>query len=361
MIHESLLKRKIIHFDMDAFYASVEVRDDPKLAGKALVIGGSPQSRGVVCTASYEARQFGIRSAMSCAQAYKRCPEAIFLRPNFSKYKVESEKIRAIFQDYTDTIEPLSLDEAYLDVTGQTATKTATHIAHEIQMRISKELGLTGSAGVAPNKMVAKISSDIRKPFGITVVTPAQVEDFMLTLKLRKIPGIGPATERSLAKLNLTTCFDVFQLAEHDLIGRLGERMGRWLYRRVRGIDEREVAVSRERKSMSVERTFSEDLISLAAIEQKLSELSVKLLTDINKKQIWGRTWSLKVKYNNFDSVTRSITKELDSTVGAEGILTLAVNLLKKTEAGSRPIRLLGIGVSNLEEKNKGQLRLIGA
>src|SRR3989338_5154126 len=197
-IHPSLLKRKIIHFDMDAFYAAVEIRDDPRLQGKPIVIGGSPNSRSVVCTASYPARRYGIRSAMSCARAAFLCPEAIFIKPNFEKYKAASVQIREIFSRYTDLIEPLSLDEAYLDVTNNKLGLYAVQIAKRIKSDIVKELNLTGSAGVAPNKLVAKIASDLNKPDGLTIVLPHQVTEFMRNLPLRKINGIGPATEKRL-------------------------------------------------------------------------------------------------------------------------------------------------------------------
>ncbi len=345
-VHPSLLNRKIIHFDMDAFYASVEVRDKPELAGKPLVVGGSPNSRGVVCTASYEARKFGVRSAMACSQAYRLCPEAIFIRPDFERYTAVSKQIRAIFRRYTDCIEPLSLDEAYLDVTGSSLGLYATQIAKKIQDDILHELNLSGSAGVAPNKLVAKIASDINKPKGITVVMPAQVLKFMGSLPLRKIHGIGPATEKRLQKLNFHYCRDLWSWTSEALEEELGN-MGPWLYDRVRGIDERAVTVHRERKSLGKEETFASDTLDLSLLDRELASICEDLEQSLGKRSLQGKTIVLKVKYSDFVLLTRSQTIGAP-TASARAILEVARGLMRLTEAGRKKIRLLGVSLSGL-------------
>lgn len=346
--HPSLLQRKIIHFDMDAYYASIEVRDNPELRGKPLVVGGSPDSRGVVCTASYEARKFGVRSAMACATAYRLCPEAIFIRPNFEKYTESSKVIREIFSRYTSLIEPLSLDEAYLDVTDNALGLRATQIAKRIQDDIIRELDLTGSAGVAPNKLVAKIASDVNKPKGITVVMPEQVLKFMGSLSLRKIHGIGPATEKRLEKRGLHSCRDIWPWTIEALEKELGN-LGPWLYNRSRGIDERPVRTSRERKSLGKEDTFSVDILDLGALDTELVKLVEKVARAMQRKEILGKTVTLKVKYADFTINTRSQT--LSNPLNeAKTILDVCRELMKLTEAGQRKIRLLGVSLNNLSK-----------
>ncbi len=344
--HPSLLARKIIHFDMDAYYASIEVRDDPSLRGKPLIVGGSPDSRGVVCTASYEARKFGVRSAMACATAYRLCPEAVFIRPNFEKYTENSKAIREIFSRYTSLIEPLSLDEAYLDVTHNELGLRATQIAKRIQDDIISELNLTGSAGVAPNKLVAKIASDVNKPKGITVVMPEQVLPFMGTLALRKIHGIGPATEKRLEQKGFRNCRDLWPFSERQLEAELGN-LGSWLYLRTRGIDERPVRVSRERKSLGKEDTFSVDILDLELLDKELVTLVEKVSQAMKRKEILGKTVTLKVKYSDFTLATRSHT--LPNPISeVRDILEVARDLMKLTEAGRSKIRLLGVSLGNL-------------
>ncbi len=344
--HPSLLVRKIIHFDMDAYYASIEVRDNPSLRGKPLVVGGSPDSRGVVCTASYEARKFGIRSAMACSTAYRLCPEAVFVRPNFEKYTENSKAIREIFSRYTSIIEPLSLDEAYLDVSDNNLGLRATQIAKRIQDDIIRELDLTGSAGVAPNKLVAKIASDVNKPKGITVVMPEQVLPFMGTLALRKIHGIGPATEKRLEQKGYRYCRDLWSLSERQLEFELGN-LGTWLYLRSRGIDERPVRVSRERKSLGKEDTFSTDILDLELLDKELSSLVEKVSQAMKRKEILGKTVTLKVKYSDFTLATRSQTLA-NPVCEVRDILEVARELMKLTEAGRTKIRLLGVSLGNL-------------
>ncbi|MEY4064322.1 MAG: polymerase, partial [Pseudomonadota bacterium] len=280
-VHPSLLKRKIIHVDMDAFYAAVEIRDNPELNGKPVVIGGSPQSRAVVCTSSYEARKFGIRSAMSCAQAFRQCPQAIFLPPNFSKYSEVSRQIRAIFARYTHLIEPLSLDEAFLDVTDNVQGLYASQIGRAIQSAVAEELQLSCSVGVAPNKLVAKIASDFRKPAGITIVPPEKVAAFMRALAVRKIFGVGPATEKRLHQIGLKTCEDVLNIPLITLEHQLGS-FAHWIHNAAQGIDERRVNTHRERKSLGREETFAEDIASLPPLLEELNTLAEKVSRDLN-------------------------------------------------------------------------------
>ena len=347
-IHPSLLQRKIIHFDMDCFYAAVEVRDNPRLKGLPLVVGGNPDSRGVVATCSYEARRFGIHSAMASSVAYRMCPKAIFVRPNFEKYKEASLAIREIFKRYTDKIEPLSLDEAYLDVTEH--NMFAVQIAKRIKTEIQNETGLTGSAGVAPNKLIAKIASDFHKPDGLTVVLPHQAKDFMGQLKLRKINGVGPATEKKLMKEELQFCSDIWPLSDEELEFRLGSRLGSWLSLRSRGIDERPVESTWVRKSLGSEKTFAEDFLDRDRIKVEIEKISEKVSDLLLKKNISGKTVTLKVKYSDFQRITRA--KTLVESTNSKGIIfDSAFLLLGKTEIGQKPIRLIGITVSNFLDK----------
>jgi DNA polymerase-4 len=339
--------RKIIHFDMDAFYASVEVRDDPRLKGRPGVVGGSPQSRGVVCSASYEARAFGVRSAMSCFQAWKLCPEAVFVKPSFSKYSEASAQIRAVFDRYTPLVEPLSLDEAYLDVTDNAHGLYAVQIARRLQREIFAETRLTGSAGVAPNKLLAKIASDMNKPRGLTVVLPEQVLAFMEMLPLRKIHGIGPATEARLAAKGFNLCRDVWPYSAAELTERLGN-MGEWLYARSRGMDERPVQASRERKSLGHETTFATDTKDRATLEGVIDKLAGEIGERLTAKKVRGRTITLKVKYADFTQITRRMTLP----VGTDQPQILAATgkiLMEQTEATARKVRLLGLSLSNLD------------
>jgi len=354
-IHPSLLERKIIHVDMDAFYAAVEVRDNPVLAGKPLVIGGSPQSRAVVCTASYEARRFGIRSAMSCSKAYRLCRNAVFLPPDFEKYTRVSQQIREIFARYTHLIEPLSLDEAFLDVTHNALGLYAAQIGKNIQAAVASELRLSCSVGVAPNKLVAKIASDWRKPAGLTVVPPEKVAEFMKLLEVRKIFGVGPATEKRLHSLGIRTCEDVLSKTMDELEATLGS-FARWIYNCAQGIDERRVYTSRKRKSLGREETFSEDLLNLTRLLEELSVLSRKTSCDMQRRNLIGRTLTLKVKYHDFEQITRSQTFSSLTNSEHEMFDVARELLLKKTEAGTRRIRLLGLSVSNLQEDSEGAL-----
>lgn len=340
-------QRKIVHVDMDAFYASVEILDNPSLKGKALIVGGKPGSRSVVCTASYEARKFGVRSAMSTTYAAKLCPQAIFLPPRFERYKEISKAIRQIFERYTTVIEPLSLDEAYLDVSDH-PTMFATKIAQEINRSIHSELGLTCSAGVGPNKLIAKIASDMNKPNGLTVVQPHQVMDFMKALPLRKIHGIGPATERRLMAAGFNTCSDLWGVSPEVLSNILGS-WGAWIWAAARGIDNRPVVTSWQRQSFGREDTLPRDELSCDVLEKTIETLASKVSASLQKAKKMGRTVTLKIKYANFESITRarSITHSTDDGVT---IANICKDLLRqKTAAGQRPVRLVGVSVSKLD------------
>ncbi|WP_141735212.1 DNA polymerase IV [Oligoflexus tunisiensis] len=347
-VHPSLLERKIIHFDMDAFYASIEIRDDPSLKDKPLVIGGSPQSRAVVCTASYVARKFGVRSAMPCSQAARLCPDAVFMAPNFYKYKAVSQQIRDIFQQYTSLIEPLSLDEAYLDVTHNERGLYATKLAKLIQDQIYDELKLTGSAGIAPNKLLAKIASDINKPRGLTVILPEQARRFMEHLPLRRIHGVGPASEKRLQQAGLVYCRDVWQRDPAELERQLGS-MGRWIWVRSQGIDERPVEVERERKSLGKEDTFATDILDPDVLVKELRALAAAVADALQRRGLRGKTITVKCKYADFNQVTRSrsLTAPTDEAVVIQEI---ACDLLGQTEVGKRKVRLLGVSVANFEQ-----------
>ena len=336
---------------MDAFYASVEIRDNPALVGKPLVIGGSPQSRAVVCTASYEARKFGIRSAMSCAKAYRLCPDAVFMYPNFDKYSSVSREIRAIFSRFTDLIEPLSLDEAFLDVTSNTSGLYASQIGKQIQAAVRDELKLSCSVGVGPNKLVAKIASDFRKPAGLTVVPPEKVAEFMRQLEVRKIFGVGPATEKRLNEIGIRTCDDVLNTPFLRLEHAMGS-FAHWIFSAAQGIDDRRVHPHRTRKSLGREETFAHDLTSLPALLEELSLLAKKVSADLERKALQGRTITLKVKYGDFQQVTRSKSVQAGAVASEELFSAAREMLLEKTEAGQRKIRLLGLSVSNLEKRN---------
>ncbi|MCL4150247.1 UNVERIFIED_CONTAM: hypothetical protein GTU68_017686 [Idotea baltica] len=340
--------RKIIHVDMDAFYASIEQREDPSLKGKALVVGGSPDGRGVVAAASYEARKFGIRSAMSAAQAIKLCPEAIFVRPRIGFYKQVSRVIMGCMNQFADAVEPLSLDEAYLDVTENKAgLASATETAELLRKEIFLQTSLTASAGVAPNKFLAKVASDMNKPDGITVIKPAMVETLLKTLPVRKVPGIGKVTERKMHGLGIKTTGDLQLRSEEELISLFG-KTGRWYYSIARGIDTRAVNSSRIRKSISTEDTFETDSTDIAWLNDKILELSEKVARSLLRLDTSGRTIQLKVTYGDFVKVTRSKTLE-QSIADPASISEICQSLLTETEAGERPIRLLGVGMSKLD------------
>ncbi len=339
--------RKIIHIDMDAFYAAVEQRDDPRLRGRPVVVGGSPDGRGVVATASYEARRYGIRSAMASARARRLCPHAVFLRPRFEVYRAESQRIRAIFRRYTELVEPLSLDEAYLDVTACTACRgSATLIARRIKQEIFEETGLTASAGVSYNKFLAKLASDIDKPDGLHLITPEQGPAFIAALPIGRFHGVGPATEAKMHKLGIRTGADLAAWSLEDL-QRVFGKSGSFYYHIARGIDERPVRPRRVRKSYGSETTFERDLDDPAAMLAALRPLATEVLEGLAQKGLTAATWTLKVKYHDFQQVTRSYTAPYP-LLDVEAVMEVMEELLKRTEASRRPVRLLGVTGSGL-------------
>lgn len=348
--------RKIIHIDMDAFYASVEQRDFPEYRDKPLIVGGSPEGRGVVAAASYEVRKFGVHSAMPAAKAVRLCPHAIFVKPRFEVYRKVSNQIQEIFFKFTDLVEPLSLDEAYLDVTeNHIELPSATLIAQKIRKLIKKETGLIASAGVAHNKFLAKIASDLEKPDGLAVILPEDAANFLTTLKIGAFHGVGDATESKMHSLGIYTGEDLKKWSEIDLIEKFG-KIGRHYYRIVRGIDRREVEPHRIRKSIGKERTFSEDIDDLNWIHNFLNKLAGKVAESMQSKQAAGKTVTLKVRYADFETVTRS-TSFSHYINDATDIAQTAIQLLEETETGDRKVRLLGITLSNLNLSERGHYK----
>ena len=339
--------RKIIHVDMDAFYASVEQRDDPSLRGKPVAVGG--QIRGVVAAASYEARKYGVRSAMPSVTAKRRCPDLIFVKPRFDAYRAVSHQIRAIFADYTPLIEPLSLDEAYLDVTEDLkGIGIATRIAEEIRARIRAETGLTASAGVSYNKFLAKLASDQNKPDGLCVITPAKGEAFVATLPVKRFHGIGPKTAEKMAGMGIVTGADLKAQSLAFLTHNFGSA-GEHYYNLARGICHRQVKPDRPYKSIGAEDTFVEDLILEADLVAELDRISRTVWRRIEEKAISGRTVTLKVKYRDFQILTRA--RSLDRFVsGREEFLEIGCALLHTLMPAAKGIRLLGLTLSNLSE-----------
>jgi DNA polymerase-4 len=359
-------RRKIIHIDMDAFYASIEQRDNPEYKGKPVVVGGLPDGRrGVVATASYEARKYGIHSAMSSKKAYQLCPSAIFLRPRFDAYKEVSRKMREIFSRYTDLIEPLSLDEAYLDVTcDKKNIGSAIEIAMQIKEAIRNELNLTASAGVSINKFVAKIASDMKKPDGLTFIGPSKIEGFMETLPVEKFFGVGKVTAEKMKKMGLQTGADLKKLTEKELIKYFG-KAGRFYYHIVRGIDYRRVEPDRETKSVGAEDTFAFDLTTMEEMNNELERIAETVCDRLQRHKLSGRTVTLKIKYSDFRQITRN-RSFLHPINDMETISATAKQLLALTETEGKAIRLLGITLSNFGEvqpvhrkvEDTGQLRL---
>lgn len=338
--------RKIIHIDMDAFYASVEQRDFPEYRGKPLIVGGSPDGRGgVVATASYEARRFGIHSAMPSKIAQRLCPHAIFVFPRFDAYKKVSTQLHDIFHRYTDLIEPLSLDEAYLDVTAdKQQIGSAIEIAKLIKKAIKDELHLTASAGISINKFVAKTASDIDKPDGLTFIGPSSIEKFMEKLPVDKFFGVGKVTAAKMQSMNLNTGADLKKLTEPEMIKHFG-KTGSFFYKIVRGVDNREVQPYREIKSISVEDTFAYDLEKPEEIYAELKKLAGRLTNRLQIKNLQGKTITLKIKYSDFKIITRS--RSLPSPINNTEIIIQNVDEIIKSFEPENKIRLLGIGISN--------------
>lgn len=338
-------QRKIIHVDMDAFFASVEQMDNPELRGKPVAVGGNKE-RGVVAAASYEARKYGVRSAMSSKFAAIKCQNLIFVKPRFERYKEISLQIREIFYDYTDLVEPLSLDEAFLDVTdNKFHNPSATLIAQEIRARIKEKTGLNASAGISYNKFLAKVASDINKPNGQAVITPEKATAFLEKLPIERFYGIGKVTAEKMKKYGIHNGWDLKQYSLNFLVQRFG-KAGSHYFDIVRGIHLSEVKPNRDRKSLSVETTFENDLFAGEEIHAALEKLLAELFLRINKNKLKGRTITLKLKFQDFTLQTRS--KSLDKCLSESEIKKMSLELLEQ-EPLKMPIRLMGLGLSNLD------------
>jgi DNA polymerase-4 len=337
--------RRILHIDMDAFYASVEQRDDPSLAGRPLAVGGRPDQRGVVAAASYEARAFGVRSAMSMAKAVRLCPSLVIVPPDFARYQTASSSVFSLFREVTPLVEPLSLDEAYLDVTDNRWNEPlGTVVARRLKERIRVETRLTASAGVAPNKFLAKIASGWKKPDGLTVVSPDRVETFLQQLPVDALWGVGPVTARKLRAGGIERLVDVrlVDLAQlQEAVGSLAE----WLRQLARGVDDRPVVPNRESKSSGSENTYPADLTDVAVIRTEIAEMAAQTVRWLARKSLVARTVTIKVRYSDFTTITRSHTAA--PTRDAAGLVARAVQLVDRTDAGRRPVRLLGVSVHN--------------
>ena len=342
------LSRKIIHIDMDAFFAAVEIRDNPKLKGKPVVIGSDPRKtggRGVVSTCSYEARVFGIHSAMSSKEAYERCPQAVFISGNYEKYTAVGQQIRAIFKRYTDNIEPMSIDEAYLDVTeNKLGIKSAVKIARLIQQDIWQELHLTASAGVSYNKFLAKIASDYQKPRGLTVILPDEAEDFLKQMDIAKFHGVGKKTVEKLHQMGVFTGADLLKISEISLIDHFG-RLGFDLYRKARGIDNSPVKSNRIRKSIGKEKTYSKILSLEEDIKKELTLLSERVALSLQKHEKSGKIVILKIRYADFSTMTKrkSLSQKIQD---AETISQMAIQLYESLTNKDKDVRLLGVTVT---------------
>jgi DNA polymerase-4 len=351
--------RKIIHVDMDAFFASVEQRDDPALRGRPVAVGGGSE-RGVVAAASYEARRFGVRSAMASVAARRRCPDLVFVKPRFEVYRDVSNQIRAIFRDYTPLVEPLSLDEAYLDVTDDVrGVGSATRIAQEIRARINAQTGLTASAGVSYNKFLAKLASDQNKPDGICVITPAKGAAFVAALNVSRFHGVGPKTAERMARLGIVTGADLAAQSLAFLQRHFGSS-GAYYHDLARAICHRSVKPNRERKSIGAEDTFLVDLTVPGDMEAELARIADTIWSRIAARPICGRTVVLKMKYQDFRIVTRSCSLARP-VAGRDEFLEIGLGLLQRLVPVEKPVRLLGLTLSNLgepESEEPGELCL---
>lgn len=357
--------RKIIHIDMDAFYASVEQRDNPELKGKAIIVGGLPELRGVVATASYEARKYGVRSAMPSKTALRLCPHAIIIPPRFHAYREVSAQIRAISSRYTDLIEPLSLDEAYLDVTtDKQHIGSALEIATQIRQAIKDELLLTASAGVSVNKFVAKIASDMNKPDGLTFIGPSSIAAFMEKLPVEKFHGVGKVTAEKMKHMGWHTGADLKQLTEQEMVRHFG-KTGHFYYQIVRGIDERLVNPHRETKSISAEDTFAHDLTDPKEMYEQVARIAAIVAQRASQHQLKGRTVTIKIRYSDFKQITRSLSLANPFNDSAT-ISDVARQVFSDTIPEDKQIRLIGVGLSNFTEQlhkhdgneHSGQLQL---
>ncbi len=342
--------RRIVHLDMDAFYASVEQRDDPRLRGRPVAVGGRPESRGVVAAASYEARAFGVRSALPMARAVRLCPELVIVPPDFERYRRVSNQVMEILRACTPLVEPLSLDEAYLDVTENAwGEPFGSRVARRLKSNILEKTGLTASAGVAPNKFLAKIASGYRKPDGLTVIPPDRVEGFLQELPVEALWGVGPVTARKLRGIGISRLVEVRTADSkqlHDAVGSLAD----WLLQLSHGNDPRPVVPDRESKSSSTENTYAEDLTEIEIIRTELDRMARENAEWLARRQLAARTVTIKVRYSDFKTVTRSHTLSMP-TADADVISSWAKDLLARTDAGQRPVRLLGVRVQGLVEQ----------
>ncbi|MFR9165285.1 MAG: DNA polymerase IV [Dysgonomonas sp.] len=340
--------RKIIHIDMDAFFASIEQRDNPELRGKPVAVG-FPGDRGVVAAASYEARRYGVRSAMSSKAALRRCPQLIFVRSRFDKYKAVSRQIMNIFHEYTDIIEPLSLDEAFLDVTENLKNITsATEVAKEIKARISEETRLTASAGVSFNKFLAKIASDYNKPDGLFVIKPKQAEKFVEQLPIEQFFGVGKITAKKMHRFGIKTGWDLKQRTETELVNLFG-KAGHIYYQNARAIDEREVNPNRIRKSIGAENTFETDIDSIGILKNEMKGIAEDVISRIKKNSFLGRTITLKIKYADFKIITRSKTLT-EHVTDVDTLYQTGYELLQSIDLSPK-IRLMGLTIKTNESQ----------
>jgi len=351
-------QRKIIHIDMDAFYASVEQLDRPHLRHKPVIVGGNPQKRGVVAACSYEARKYGVHSAMPSSTAARLCPQAVFTSPRMQRYKEISAQVMSIFTEFTELIEPLSLDEAYLDVTrNREKNPSATRIAEKIRQRIYSTTGLTASAGVSYNKFLAKIASDLNKPDGISIILPREALSFLDRLAIGKFHGVGRATEKKMLRLGITCGGDLRRFSKEDLLFHFG-RSGAFFYDIVRGKDDRPVQSTRERKSIGSETTLENDTSDTEKIREILAHLAAKVERALQAKKCLGSCVTLKVRYHDFSTITRSTT--LPAPISTSTEILAQIDLLRHdTEIGKRKIRLLGITLSKLTDtRNRRPVQL---
>ena len=338
--------RRILHIDMDAFFASVEQRDDPRLRGQPVAVGGSPQSRGVVAAASYEARAFGVRSAIPMSRAVRLCPQLVIVRPDFAKYKAASQQVFELFRSVTPLVEPLSLDEAYLDVTTNAwGEDLGSTVAKRLKESIRALTGLTASAGVAPNKFLAKIASGWKKPDGLTVIAPERVEMFLQGLPVDALWGVGPVTAKKLEAKGIRKLVDIRRVDPVTLQEAVGSQAG-WLQQLAYGIDERPVVSVRAPKSSGAEHTFATDVQDLAQLDAALTEMVGDVVGWLATRELAARTVTIKVRYDDFTTITRSHTEM--PTRDLSRLQLRARALLARTEAGRRPVRLLGVSVHNL-------------
>ncbi|HSR49357.1 MAG TPA: DNA polymerase IV [Acidobacteriota bacterium] len=357
------MARTLFHVDMDAFYASVEQRRQPEYKGRPVIVGSDPkkgQGRGVVAACSYEAREFGIHSAMPISQAWRACPDGVYLRPDFKTYRQVSRRIREVFRRFTPLVEPISIDEAFLDVSAEVdEPRQALELGSRLKREIYQAEWLTASVGIGPCKLVAKIASDFRKPNGLHMVTPDQVQDFLDPLPTKRIWGVGPKTAKRLQKMGVETILQLRTLEKERLIEMLG-KFGGQLYKLARGQDARPVVTQHETKSVSQETTFSEDVTDSAVLEETLGKLARQVSERVQKAGLEGKTITLKLRYEDFTTITRQVSSRFPTTE-ADIIISTAVDLLRRYLEEGRAVRLIGVGLSNFETEDPDrprQLRL---